>query len=326
MNMASQDVNILAEMGFPRSKALLAHADESLPTDPSVSSEAVNSALSQSTVEQDKQEGGSDEVTKDETEEPKEATANTVAKSLKCNECSRLFISPLEIEFHAAKTGHNSFFESDEEKRPLTEEEKKEQVKRLEEKMRQKRQEREEAEKREALEKEKLRIRHGKEMVAAKKKLGEDEMKKLVEQHKWEKMEEKMARQRVKEQIEQDKIARRAKFGIAAPTGGTQQMPVTAVELTPQQASLVQQPTKDYSQTRLQIRLTNGQALTQTFGSKEQLSAVRLYVEMNRTDGSGPFCLMTNFPKKVFSDDDYEKPLDLLGLVPSAVVIVSRTQ
>lgn len=78
-------------------------------------------------------------------------------------------------------------------------------------------------------------------------------MKKLVEQHKWEKMEEKMARQRVKEQIEQDKIARRAKFGIAAPTGGTQQMPVTAVELTSQQASLVQQPTKDYSQTRLQV-------------------------------------------------------------------------
>ena len=62
-----------------------------------------------------------------------------------------------------------------------------------------------------------------------------------------------------------------------------------------------------------QIRLTNGQALTQTFGSKEQLSAVRLYVEMNRTDGAGPFSLMTNFPKKIFSEDDYEKPLDLLG-------------
>jgi hypothetical protein len=84
--------------------------------------------------------------------------------------CSRLFVSKLEIEFHAAKSGHNSFSESSEEKKPLTEEEKREQLKRLEEKMRQKRQEREEAEKIEALEREKLRIRSGKEMVAAKKK------------------------------------------------------------------------------------------------------------------------------------------------------------
>jgi hypothetical protein len=42
--------------------------------------------LSECTVEEDKQEGDSDDVTKDETETPKEAAANTVAKSLKCNE------------------------------------------------------------------------------------------------------------------------------------------------------------------------------------------------------------------------------------------------
>lgn len=77
-------------------------------------------------------------------------------------------------------------------------------------------------------------------------------MKKLVEQHKREKLEEKMARQRVKDQIEQDKIARRAKFGISSPTDGTQQPPATA-ELTPQQASVATLPTKDYSQTRLQV-------------------------------------------------------------------------
>lgn len=57
----------------------------------------------------------------------------------------------------------------------------------------------------------------------------------------------------------------------------------------------------------------NGSALTQTFSSKEQLSAVRLYVEMNRTDGDQPFSLMTSFPRKIFSTEDYEKPLDVLG-------------
>lgn len=40
---------------------------------------------------------------------------------------------------------------------------------------------------------------------------------------------------------------------------------------------------------------------------------MRLYVETKRTDGSGPFTLMTNFPKKVFQGEDYEKPLDVLG-------------
>ena len=58
---------------------------------------------------------------------------------------------------------------------------------------------------------------------------------------------------------------------------------------------------------------------------KEPLSAVRLYVELNRKDGAtGPIKLMTSFPKKIFESEDYEKPLSELGLVPSAVLIVSK--
>lgn len=75
-------------------------------------------------------------------------------------------------------------------------------------------------------------------------------------------------------------------------------------------------------------RLTNGAALTHSFGVKEQLASVRVFVEMNRTDVSGgvaqPFRLQTNFPRKVFTEEDYEKPLDVLGLVPSAVLMVTK--
>lgn len=53
--------------------------------------------------------------------------------------------------------------------------------------------------------------------------------------------------------------------------------------------------------------------MTQTFKAKEQLSAVRLYVDLYRTDGDIPFNLMTNFPKQVFTDEDMEKPLQELG-------------
>lgn len=65
---------------------------------------------------------------------------------------------------------------------------------------------------------------------------------------------------------------------------------------------------------RWQIRLTNGQVLTQSFKAKEPLAAVRLYIEMNRSDGTGPFSLLTSFPRKVFSSEDMEKPLDTLGV------------
>jgi hypothetical protein len=84
--------------------------------------------------------------------------------------------------------------------------------------------------------------------------LEEDEMKKLVEQNKKEKLEEKLARQRVREQIEQDKIARRAKFGGIAPTDGTQQQP-EAGPVEQQHVTPASQPARDYVQTRLQVEI-----------------------------------------------------------------------
>lgn len=43
------------------------------------------------------------------------------------------------------------------------------------------------------------------------------------------------------------------------------------------------------------------------------LAAVRVYIELNRSDGDEPFSLMTTFPRKVFTDEDYELPLEQLG-------------
>lgn len=137
----------------------------------------------------------------------------------------------------------------------------------------------------------------------------DDEAKKLVDERKREKAEEAAARARVKAQIEADKAARRAK---AAGTGDAVK-PQTSPK-SPLAAPA--QPSKNYSEARMQIRLPNGTALTQSFGVKEPLSAVRLFVEMNRTDGiSGPFGLMTNFPKKVFKEEDFNTPLEALGMI-----------
>merc|ERR1712183_487875 len=91
----------------------------------------------------------------------------------------------------------------------------------------------------------------------------------------------------------------------------------------PAAAAAVAPPQRNFDEAKIQIRLIDGKKLEQTFGAKEQLSAVRLYVEMNRpkTDVT-PIKLMTSFPRKVFTEEDYDKPLDMLGLCPSSVIIL----
>ena len=66
----------------------------------------------------------------------------------------------------------------------------------------------------------------------------------------------------------------------------------------------------------------------QSFNVKETLSAVRLFVQLNRKDGGGSdgqaVKFMTTFPRKVFTEEEYEMPLSTLGLVPSAVLMVQK--
>lgn len=105
----------------------------------------------------------------------KEATSSDVApsevKSLKCDDCGRLFKSQVEVEFHATKSGHSNFSESTLEKKPLTEEERQQQLAKVEEKLKAKRVERELKEKEEALERERLRIKSGKDLIEARRKI-----------------------------------------------------------------------------------------------------------------------------------------------------------
>ena len=54
----------------------------------------------------------------------------------------------------------------------------------------------------------------------------------------------------------------------------------------------------------------------QEFKAKEPLSAVRLWISLNRQDGAppeAPFNLSTTFPRKIFDDEDMDKPLEVLG-------------
>lgn len=217
--------------------------------------------------------------------------------------------------------------DSSSERSPLTEEEKERQTRRMMELIAQKQQEREEREKRERIEQEKQRRKQGQELSVIRQKMQEQEMQKAAEDRRREKQEERMARERVKEKIARDKAERARRYGggTSDPISPPSESPLPAS--TPSPSSPVQEPPtkKEYDQCRIQVRLLDGTALSQTFRAREQLAAVRLYVELNWPGGpEGPFNLLTSFPRRVFTEEDMEKPLQELGLVPSAVLIVAK--
>ncbi|XP_059613828.1 UBX domain-containing protein 1 [Phlebotomus argentipes] len=329
------DVQVLLDMGFTRERIdralavtnnkgvepamewLLAHADDDLPSEVVTSPPTGAVEITESVPESSQT---NEAKPKEEGETAAASNDDAVAKSIKCDECGRQFRSSVEVEYHAVKSGHSSFSESTDEKKPLTEEEKKEQLAQLEEKLKKKRAEREEKEKVEALDREKNRIRSGKDLLEARRKMEEIEMAKIVEARKREKIEEKLAKERVRAQIAADKEARKAR--MAGDTGASSAPPIE--QATPSSSTSVNSvPSKKYSSTKIQIRLPDGSSVVETFDAKEQLSAVRLFIQLKQGI-EVPFRLMTNFPRKIFDEEDFEKPLEVLGLVPSSVVIVTK--
>uniref|UniRef100_A0A3B5KQ08 UBX domain protein 1 n=1 Tax=Xiphophorus couchianus TaxID=32473 RepID=A0A3B5KQ08_9TELE len=196
---------------------------------------------------------------------------------------------------------------------------------RLEELMRVKQAERRERERAEEVEREKQRRRQGQELQQIRQKIQDDEMKKLADQRRREKMEDKLARQRVKDKIARDREERAQKFG-----GGAPPSTVTSTQPTPPSLS---SPTgqgppptkKEYDESRIQVRLLDGSTINAVFKAQEPLAAVRVYVQMNSNTPEGQdFTLLSPYPRHVYTELDMEKPLKELGLVPSAVLVVTK--
>uniref|UniRef100_A0A8C7IZV0 UBX domain protein 1 n=1 Tax=Oncorhynchus kisutch TaxID=8019 RepID=A0A8C7IZV0_ONCKI len=209
-------------------------------------------------------------------------------------------------------------------KQPMTEEEKREQIKRLEDLMRVKQEERRERERAEEVDREKQRRRQGQELLQVKQKLQEDEMKKMVDLRQREKNDDKMAKQRVRDKIARDREERALKFG-----GGSSSRAVTSPSAEgPPSSPPSQGPPpakKDYNECRIQVRMLDGSALTSVFKAQEPLAAVRVYIQMNGDAPEGQdFTLLSPYPRRVYTELDMEKPLQELGLVPSAVLVVAK--
>ncbi|KAI1290744.1 UBX domain-containing protein 1 [Halotydeus destructor] len=207
---------------------------------------------------------------------------------------------------------------------PKTEEEIAEEKRRYEELIKQRRVEREEKERLEELEREMSRRKSGNEMVKLREKVQMDERIREAEERKREKEADKLHKQKVLDGIKRDREAFNARKAaeIAGLSNVQPAQSVNPVQMAPSNPI-------SYDETRLAIRLPDGSQLVNTFKAKEQLAAVRLYIELNRKDNLSPEQSKSNFtllmpPSTPFKEEDSEVPLDKLGLCPSARLVVSQ--
>ncbi|CAF0745865.1 unnamed protein product [Brachionus calyciflorus] len=316
------DLHNLMDMGFSEAKCqkalsvnnnnfqealewLLVHGNQ--PDEPMVVEENPGPVLKLS-KDQAKQE----EPNKEDSKEEEVASAN----SLKCDDCGALLKDEDFATLHAHKTGHVNFSQSTESIKPKTIEEIEEQKKRLEEKLIRLRHERLEKEKQEQLEREKARRKEGRQLNEIKQKFQEEEMKRIAEAKRREKLEDAAYKRKVKEQIARDREAFKK-----------EQQGQAVTETKPIQTPVQTQPTqekKEYTECKIQIRLTDGSTMVHVFKPTEQLASVRLWIEMNRKDSVGKFNLMQTFPRKVYTEDDMMRTLTDLGLVPASSLVVTK--
>lgn len=130
-----------------------------------------------------------------------------------------------------------------------------------------------------------------------------------------EKAEEKEARDRILRQIELDKAERKAKFSGTVPPPSVQK---------PSLSSLItaQSSTAKDGKSKLAIRLLDGTQLIQEFDSKELLSSVRAFIVTQKNIDYNITLGMALRPP--FTEEDMEKPLHALGLVPNARIQVVK--
>ncbi|KAI4167595.1 MAG: hypothetical protein LQ343_007093 [Gyalolechia ehrenbergii] len=315
--MAS-DLDTLLEMGFDKLKVELAVQK----------SGGLQGALEWLEVNQDKSYeeivATSDDAANlndDPNAEPAPLQPGEQARSLVCNECGKRFRSQAQAEFHASKTQHVDFAESQEEIAPLTEEEKKARLQELRQKLAEKRAGVSEQDKIDKKRNEEIRRKSTKETQDIKEDLKKKEQLKEAAAKRKEKQDDIEAKARIKAKIAADKEERRLKAekekaereGRAAPAAAEASTAATT------SGPVESKPASTYTEARLRLQTSTGN-LQKTFPVTTTLFEIAAAV--TQETGMEVQSFTQNFPKKTFDAIDFGATLKELGLVPSASLIV----
>lgn len=194
-----------------------------------------------------------------------------------------------------------------------TEDEKQEKIKKAMKLIEQKRIERVQEEQRLEKEKEVQRRKEGQDMQNLKQWQHDQEMKQIKEDQLRDKLEAKAARQRVLDQIAEDKRERAQRFSTQASPTEPKPSPVT-----PPAA-----PTSSHDAARIQFKKPDGESQIVTFESLMVFADVHEFVKTEILHGSmRDFVLATTFPRREFTQADFDKTLVELNLTPSAVLLI----
>lgn len=196
-----------------------------------------------------------------------------------------------------------------------TEDEKQEKIKKAMKLIEQKRIERVQEEQRLEREREVQRRKEGQELQNLKKWQQDQELKQIKDDRIREKNEAKAERQRVLDQIEQDKKERAQRFS-------NQSNPVEPKEPVTPPANAA--PTSAIpNSSRIQFKKPDGETEVVTFDSDMLFADLHLFVKNDVLHGSvKEFFLATTFPRREFSQAEFDKTLVELNLTPSAVLLI----
>ncbi|KAL8930269.1 MAG: hypothetical protein Q9208_000886 [Pyrenodesmia sp. 3 TL-2023] len=312
------DLDTLLDMGFDKPKAVLAVKKTG----------GLQGALEWLESNQDKsyeeivatsEKGGNAEDDLDA--EPAPIQPGEQARSLVCNECGKKFRSQVQAEFHASKTQHVDFAESQQEIAPMTKEEKEAQIEEARLKLAEKRARMSEQDKIDKKRNEEIRRKSTKETQDLKEDLKKKEQLKEAAAKRKEKQDEIDAKARIKAKIAADKEERRLKAekekaereGRAAPRDAV--APLASTTSGPVESK----PASAYTEARLRLQTTTGN-LTKTFPVTTTLYEVAAAITQDTGNEVQSFA--QNFPKKTFDAVDFGSSLKELGLIPSASLIV----
>lgn len=196
-----------------------------------------------------------------------------------------------------------------------TEAEKQEKIQKAMKLIEQKRIERVQEEKRLEKEREIQRRKEGLTLLEFKAMMEDQEMKQIKEDRLKEKTQAKADRQRVLDQIEQDKKERAARFG-------NQSSPTEPKPTAPTPAS-TSPSTAAPNSARIQFKKPDGQSEIVTFDSDMLFADVHLFVKNDILHGSvKEFTIVTAFPRREFSEADFDKTLLHLKLTPASVLLI----
>lgn len=166
------------------------------------------------------------------------------------------------------------------------------------------------------------RRRVARELQMAQESREDQQRRELARQRAQDKEEERKHRERIQAQIAQDRADRAEKYHKEKAEEEQLKRQRETQRLLEQQQKAVQEAAARSQVARIQFRLPDGSSAAHTFDAAATLQDLHDYVVETVQPSFSNFTLSTTFPRREFTQEQYQSSLRELELAPSAVILV----